>query len=81
MKKLDDRTINKRKCTLKGVIGNIHSGWRGTLKRIIKNAIHLMEENFHCNPSDIEIYICPSILKCCFIHIRQMAKMQEEICQ
>ena len=49
-----------------GVIGNIHSGWRGTLKRIVINAIHLMEEKFNSNPSGIEIYICPSILKCCF---------------
>ena len=48
------------------MIGNIHSGWRGTLKRIVINAIHLMEEKFNSNPSGIEIYICPSILKCCF---------------
>lgn len=50
----------------KRVIGNVHSGWRGTLKRIVINAIHLMEEKFNSNPADIEIYICPSILKCCF---------------
>ena len=50
----------------KSVIGNVHSGWRGTLKRIVINAIHLMEEKFNSNPADIEIYICPSILKCCF---------------
>ena len=50
----------------KRVIGNVHSGWRGTLKRIVINAIHLMEEKFNSNPTDIEIYICPSILKCCF---------------
>ena len=25
-----------------------------------------MEEKFNSNPADIEIYICPSILKCCF---------------
>lgn len=50
----------------KRVIGNVHSGWRGTLKRIAINAIHLMEEKFNSNPADIEIFICPSILKCCF---------------
>ena len=50
----------------KCIIGNVHSGWRGTLKRIVINAIHLMEERFNSSPADIEIYICPSILQCCF---------------
>lgn len=48
------------------VIGNIHSGWKGTLSRIIENAINLMVSNYECNPKDIEAYITPSILKCCF---------------
>jgi len=50
----------------KQVIGNIHSGWKGTLNRIVKNAINLMIFNYNCNPKDIEAYICPSIMKCCF---------------
>ena len=50
----------------KQVIGNIHSGWKGTLNRIIENAVKLMISNYDCNPKDIEAYICPSILKCCF---------------
>lgn len=50
----------------KQVIGNIHSGWKGTLNRIVKNAINLMINNYNSNPKDIEAYICPSIMKCCF---------------
>lgn len=50
----------------KQVIGNIHSGWKGTLNRIIENAVNLMKEEFKCNPKNIQAYICPSILKCCF---------------
>lgn len=50
----------------KQVIGNIHAGWRGTLNRIIENAIKLMISTYNCQASDIEAYICPSILKCCF---------------
>ena len=50
----------------KRIIGNVHSGWRGTVKRIAINAIHLMEERFDSSLADIEIYICPSILRCCF---------------
>jgi len=50
----------------KKVIGNIHSGWRGTLKRIICNAIDIMVKDYKCCVKDIEVYFCPSILKCCF---------------
>jgi len=48
------------------VIGNIHSGWKGTLYRIIANAVNLMIKEYECNPKNIEVYICPSILDCCF---------------
>ena len=48
------------------VIGNIHSGWKGTLKRIGSKAIDIMINKYNCNPSDIEVYITPSIQKCCF---------------
>ena len=51
---------------VKKVIGNIHSGWKGTLNRIACNAITIMIEEFNCDIKDIEVYICPSILKCCF---------------
>lgn len=48
------------------VIGNIHSGWKGTLNKIVANAIHLMISEFGCQSKDILAFICPSILKCCF---------------
>ena len=51
---------------IKKVIGNIHSGWKGTLNRIIENAIKLMISDYNSNPKDIIVGICPSILKCCF---------------
>lgn len=50
----------------KHVIGNIHSGWKGTLNKIILNAIKIMINDFNCNPKNIMAFICPSILKCCF---------------
>lgn len=50
----------------KKVIGNIHSGWKGTLNRIVSNAINLMISEYNCDLRDIEVYICPSILECCF---------------
>ena len=51
---------------VKNVIGNIHSGWKGTLNKIIVNAINIMTNDYHSNPKDIIACICPSILKCCF---------------
>lgn len=48
------------------VIGNIHSGWKGTLTRISTNAVNLMIKEFNSNPEDIKVYISPSIHKCHF---------------
>ena len=35
------------------VIANIHSGWKGTLKKIAKFAIKSLNENFGVNPKDL----------------------------
>ncbi len=51
---------------IKSVIGNVHSGWRGTAKGIIKEAIKKMVVEYECNVKDIICCICPSIRKCCF---------------
>lgn len=50
----------------KEVIGNIHSGWKGTEMRIIAKAVNLMQDFYNCNPKNIKAYINPSILSCCF---------------
>lgn len=50
----------------KEVIGNIHSGWKGTLNKILRNAINLVVDKYGSNPQDLIICIGPSILKCCF---------------
>ena len=50
----------------KKVIGNIHSGWKGTLNKIIINAIDLMVKEYNSSTNDIKVYFSPSILKCCF---------------
>ena len=60
------------------VIGNIHSGWKGTLNKIVGNAVSIMEQEFHCNPQDIEAFICPSILKCCFEVDKDVVEMFQE---
>ena len=48
------------------VIGNIHSGWKGTLNTIILNAIDIMINEFNSQKSNILIFISPCIHSCCF---------------
>ena len=48
------------------VIGNVHSGWKGTAQQIVPKAVRAMISHYGCKPQDIEVYINPSILGCCF---------------
>ena len=50
----------------KNVIGNIHSGWKGTVQKIGKIAIQKMQAEYNCNPQDIICCIGPTIRKCHF---------------
>jgi len=51
---------------LKKVIGNIHSGWKGTANKIVINAIKKMNTEFNCEVKDILCFISPSIHDCHF---------------
>lgn len=51
---------------IKKVVANVHSGWKGTTKKIYLKACKKMIEEFSCNPSDLIVCIGPSIRKCCF---------------
>lgn len=50
----------------KGVIANVHSGWKGTYNKILENTLRSMHEYYGCNYKDIMIFICPSIRDCHF---------------
>ena len=50
----------------KNVIANIHSGWQGTLNKIVEEAINKMIDYYKCNPKDIMCFIGPTIRKCHF---------------
>ena len=47
----------------KKIIAAIHSGWRGTEKKILRKTIQKMGESYNSNPSDMVCYIGPSISK------------------
>lgn len=51
---------------VKNVIGNVHSGWKGTVQKIAINGVKKMVEKYGCNPKDIIACIGPAIGKCHF---------------
>lgn len=62
---------------VKKVIGNVHSGWRGTIQRISIEAVNKMINEYECNPEDIICCICPSIRKCHFEVDKEVKEMFE----
>jgi len=51
---------------VKGAIGAVHAGWRGTVAGIANVAVQAMIEQFGCNPHDIKAAIGPCIGVCCY---------------
>lgn len=49
-----------------GIIASVHSGWKGTVKRIAAKAVRRMKEDYGSSPSDILAAIGPSIQVCHF---------------
>lgn len=47
--------------TVNKAIGNIHSGWRGTVQHIVTNAISRMKIEFGTNPQNLIAFIGPGI--------------------
>jgi len=43
------------------VIAAVHSGWKGTEKKILKKTIQKLKDDFNSDPSDLTCYIGPSI--------------------
>ena len=61
------------------VIGNIHSGWKGTFKKIALKAVEKMRSEYGSKPEDIIACLAPSIGKCCFEVDEDVAKPCMEI--
>lgn len=51
---------------VKDVIGDIHSGWKGTVGKIAQVAVRKMMQEYNSNPEDIICCIGPAIGKCHF---------------
>lgn len=52
--------------TEKQVLANVHSGWRGTFKKIGQKTLIKMKQEFGCNPKDILVFFMPAIRQCHF---------------
>lgn len=50
---------------VRGIVANVHSGWRGSISNIIGITIKVMEKSLGCAPSDIIAGIGPSLGPCC----------------
>jgi YfiH family protein len=48
------------------IVGAIHAGWRGALKRIVEKTIGEMRRIFGSRPQDLFVALGPSIRACCY---------------
>lgn len=48
------------------VVGVVHAGWRGTLKRVAAKALGRMRMEFATRPADVRAAIGPGIGRCCY---------------
>jgi len=51
--------------SVKGVIANVHVGWRGNVDHILCRTITEMHSRFGCDPVDLSVGISPSLGPCC----------------
>ncbi|MBD3795427.1 MAG: peptidoglycan editing factor PgeF [Epsilonproteobacteria bacterium] len=65
-------------CPKKNVISAIHAGWKGTLGKIVINAVETMKEEFGVNPKDIVASIAPAIGECCYEVSKEVAQKFDE---
>ncbi|MGD2124699.1 MAG: polyphenol oxidase family protein [Desulfobacteraceae bacterium] len=49
----------------KGVISNVHCGWRGNTYDFLGTVVMRLKVDFGCNPSDLRAAIGPSLGPCC----------------
>ena len=47
--------------SVKRVVSAVHSGWKGTVLYIVRNAVEVMHQRFQCNNSDLRAILGPSI--------------------
>lgn len=51
---------------LKGAVGIVHAGWKGTAKEITYKTVVRMQEAFGSQPQQIQAVLGPAIQSCCY---------------
>lgn len=49
----------------RGVAANVHCGWRGQVRNILREAVTRLQERFGCRPEDLVAALGPSLGPCC----------------
>jgi YfiH family protein len=62
----------------KKIICGVHSGWRGTSKKILKKAVLKLTDDFNSNPADLYCYITPSISQANYEVSKEVAEQFNE---
>jgi purine-nucleoside/S-methyl-5'-thioadenosine phosphorylase / adenosine deaminase len=63
---------------IKSSIGIVHTGWKGTIKGILKKTVQEFEKCFSANPEDLLISMGPSICQCCYEVDKDVAEKYKE---
>lgn len=50
----------------RGAAAVTHAGWKGTLADVTSSTLRTMEEAYGTEPSDVEVFIGPHIMSCCY---------------
>lgn len=48
------------------VVGLLHVGWRGAIKSLCQKTLEKLKREFSSNPTDLVVFVGPSIHSCCF---------------
>ena len=59
-------------------VGAVHSGWRGTLSRVLPGAIEEMRRRFQSDPARLLFALGPAIRECCFETGEDVARLFTE---
>lgn len=60
---------------VKKITAAVHSGWRGTQKKIVTKAIEMMNKEFACEPEEMIVFVGPGISRDNFEVGREVAEM------
>ena len=50
----------------RAAVGVAHSGWKGTVGHVVREVVSVMKQSFDTRPSDLNVYLGPSIRQCCY---------------